>query len=596
MTGRVHILLILLFVIMQDVTAAAARQFVLLDPLSADSSQCDSFSDTFRQQLQRESGDPGALLFFFPPAAESGLSALDPVSAPNGIDQNRSIVIEQLQKLLEPEDRLTYLAFEQMSTADIVERLSQVVSMKQATLKIKLFRNKGEVSSFAAEANLSPAMVDEIACYDPDEPRFSYSAVLRKTRKLLASWLNVPAHFISPESDLIENLGVDHYQVYELLQKLSRAFRVKAPQDEITTVSDIVAYIQKAESLSQQKGKGEKQQSYIQTVYYGTNRHRSVSKKPEEFYSGKREPDTKIHYGSVTVSIPGSHKSGVLETTFMGFEFLRNPKQHLYLKTVNETSRDQFFQMLNEQLVNPGSDELAQDAIVFIHGFNVAFEEAARRTAQIAFDIRFPGLPLFFSWPSDARLLGYMADREDAIWSVAYLEQFLGELLKHTNVKRFHLIAHSMGNQVLIGALHHIAMRHPPTAPLFENIIFAAPDFDAELFEQQIASEVLGLANNWTVYASNKDMALNFSTTVNSAVRLGTPLTALAGMQVIDATGIEVSPWNVPEFHSYYATKNQVIKDVAATIQRKSIDQRDLVLKKTRNDVSYWVLKKPKQE
>ena len=91
-------------------------------------------------------------------------------------------------------------------------------------------------------------------------------------------------------------------------------------------------------------------------------------------------------------------------------------------------------------------------------------------------------------------------------------------------------------------------------------------------------------------------MALNFSTTVNSAVRLGTPLTALAGMQVIDATGIEVSPWNVPEFHSYYATKNQVIKDVAATIQRKSIDQRDLVLKKTRNDISYWVLKKPKQE
>ena len=62
-----HILLILLFMIIQDVNAAATRQFVVLDPLSPDSSQCESFSSAFGQQLERESDAHGAVLLFLPP-------------------------------------------------------------------------------------------------------------------------------------------------------------------------------------------------------------------------------------------------------------------------------------------------------------------------------------------------------------------------------------------------------------------------------------------------------------------------------------------------------------------------------------------------
>jgi len=596
MIGRVHMLLILLLLTTQGVNAAAARQFVLLDPLSVDSSQCESFSNAFRRQLEGESDAHATVLLFLPPVAQSSSSTLASANASNGIDQNRAVVIEQLQMLLKTGDTITYLAFNHASTAAVVERLNAVVAQKQAALRVTLFRDREDALYLsAADSHLPQFRVDEVFCYDPDEAPFGYPAVLRKTRKLLASWLNIPPELIFPESDLIHNLGADHIRVYELLQKLSRAFRVEAPQHEITGVSDIVAYIQGAESISMHKGIGEKQDFYIRTVYYGTNRQRTGTSKPEDFYSGERESSAKIHYGSVAVSIPKSHKKGRLESSFMGLRSLRDQKRHLFIKTMNEVSRDLFFQMLDGKLADPENDELAQDAIVFIHGFNVSFEEAARRTAQIAFDINFPGLPLLFSWPSDAALLGYMADREDAVWSVAYLERFINELRDKTKVKRFHLIAHSMGNQVLIGALHRIAMKDSPTAPLFENIILAAPDFDAELFEQQIAPEVLGLANNWTVYASDKDMALNISTSVNSTVRLGIPLTVLEGMQVIDATGVEVSPWNVPEFHSYYATKRRVIKDLEDAIHSKTLDQRNLLLK-TKNHIKYWVLNESEDE
>ena len=44
------------------------------------------------------------------------------------------------------------------------------------------------------------------------------------------------------------------------------------------------------------------------------------------------------------------------------------------------------------------------DILVFLHGYNVSFEEAALRAAQISCDLKFPGLSAFFSWPSQGTL------------------------------------------------------------------------------------------------------------------------------------------------------------------------------------------------
>lgn len=44
------------------------------------------------------------------------------------------------------------------------------------------------------------------------------------------------------------------------------------------------------------------------------------------------------------------------------------------------------------------------EAFVFVHGFNVPFHEAAKRTAQMAFDMHFEGLPILYSWPSRASI------------------------------------------------------------------------------------------------------------------------------------------------------------------------------------------------
>ncbi|HOV04178.1 MAG TPA: hypothetical protein PLG99_07190, partial [Kaistiaceae bacterium] len=71
--------------------------------------------------------------------------------------------------------------------------------------------------------------------------------------------------------------------------------------------------------------------------------------------------------------------------------------------------------------------------------------------------------------------------------------------------------------------------------------------------------------------------ALNISSTINAVERLGTPLTVIDGYQIIDATKIEVTPWNVPEFHSYYATKTKVITDMIAVLKGETPEERALV-------------------
>jgi esterase/lipase superfamily enzyme len=152
-----------------------------------------------------------------------------------------------------------------------------------------------------------------------------------------------------------------------------------------------------------------------------------------------------------------------------------------------------------------------------------------------------------------------------------------------------------MGNQGLIRALHRIALTSEPGGePLFENVILAAPDFDAQVFTEQIAPQIVGLARRWTLYASANDQALRASS-ILSVPRLGMPLALTPGVDTVDASGIDVTPWSVPEFHSYYASKQRVILDLVGVLEGLGPAERHLLI----NDdgpVPYWVVDGGSQE
>jgi esterase/lipase superfamily enzyme len=404
--------------------------------------------------------------------------------------------------------------------------------------------------------------------------------VLIAVTQIAADRLGIPVAALGRRTSFL-SLGADEMTRYEINATAVDRFAVQGLVGELSydTAQDLSLAISEVQDIAasvHSRSLPSENKVIEQTVFYSTNRQSDPQAvELDERFSGERASGKKLAYGAAVVSIPASHRRGLLEGPFLGMKIFEDAQSHILLQSLNTLDENGFYDEISTSLSKSSGGDWDQQAIVFIHGFNVPFTEAVVRTAQVAYDIGFTGAPILFSWPSDASLFGYMSDREDAAWSVNYLREFLETTLARLEAKKVHLIAHSMGNQVLIGALQQMQLAKP-RSNLFESVILAAPDFDAELFADQIAPLVRDVTNRWTIYTSDKDAALDISLEVNNNRRLGQPVTPIAEFDVIDATGIEVSPWSVPEFHSYYATKQQVISDIRQALSGVDAASRGL--------------------
>jgi esterase/lipase superfamily enzyme len=48
------------------------------------------------------------------------------------------------------------------------------------------------------------------------------------------------------------------------------------------------------------------------------------------------------------------------------------------------------------EATNAGKQADTPEALVFVHGYNVNFNDAVRRAAQIAYDLEFAGIPMVY--------------------------------------------------------------------------------------------------------------------------------------------------------------------------------------------------------
>jgi len=140
-------------------------------------------------------------------------------------------------------------------------------------------------------------------------------------------------------------------------------------------------------------------------VWFGTNR------KPHPHGSGfTGDRHSRVTRGRVEVYVPESHRFGETGTAFwrrlLRFD-LRDDR--LRVQHIDVQERDAFFREI--QKANEAARESGEtpQALFFLHGYNVTFEEAAIRAAQIGFDVKAPGATAFFSWPSRGSVTAYPA-------------------------------------------------------------------------------------------------------------------------------------------------------------------------------------------
>ena len=188
-------------------------------------------------------------------------------------------------------------------------------------------------------------------------------------------------------------------------------------------------------------------------------------------------------YGSAVVRVPEAHSIGSIERptdlTIFGFTVWRtdeDEKKHFTIKSVEGLSREDFVSTME----NSG----LHGAMVFVHGFNTTFDDAIFRTAQIAYDAHFPGVPIAFCWPSKGELIDYDYDRESALFSRDAFLELLHLICVDAGINKLYVIAHSMGNQIVVDALAH-AQDAGLNLKLSE-LIMAAPDVDFDVFKSLI--------------------------------------------------------------------------------------------------------------
>jgi esterase/lipase superfamily enzyme len=314
----------------------------------------------------------------------------------------------------------------------------------------------------------------------------------------------------------------------------------------------------------------------IVRVYYGTNRSKVPDKRVAFDYDTTQ---TTLSLGTATVSIPEDHRLGQWEKSL--FDSMANQSDHVMLLTVIPQSTGEFTTSINERVARSSKKE----AFVFVHGYNTTFQQAIERTAILAYDLKFDGAPIAFAWPSRAKPKWYVSDEEAAQTSVEDLENFLQLVAKDSGATSIHLIAHSMGNSILLQALRALQERqHQPTN--LANLVLVAPDVRVAYF-QQLMGHLRDVPRRATLYASSRDRALIASREFHDFPRAGeagSGILVLDGMDSIDVSAVDTSLSG----HSYIGDNRSVISDLYYLISGDDPPEKRVCLS-PRHRATYWV-------
>lgn len=291
-------------------------------------------------------------------------------------------------------------------------------------------------------------------------------------------------------------------------------------------------------------------------VWYATDRRLEGDE-----FTGERGAG--LTYGHVEVSIPLAHQTGVIERpSLWRMEFSESTAKHMVVLERAVEDRERFLAQIRA-LVAASAGE---SSFVFVHGYNVGFDDAARRTAQITYDLDFPGAPVFYSWPSQGTLEGYPTDETNVEWSQLNLKAFLLDYAQNSGAKNIYLIAHSMGNRALTRAVTQLFLEHPEMRGRFREIILTAPDIDADVFKRDLAPKLVAGCDKVTLYVSNGDKALLASKKFHGYPRAGdssTEIVVVPGVETVDASGLDTSFLE----HSYFASSSSVLGDIRRLVR-----------------------------
>jgi esterase/lipase superfamily enzyme len=318
-------------------------------------------------------------------------------------------------------------------------------------------------------------------------------------------------------------------------------------------------------------------------VIYATNRVPGASGEDCSAESYGVEVSSFVSYGVCGMNVPKLHEVG-------GFEAAPNPRAdpHKYFRSLSHLPLGEA--SFKERLLR----SKPTDALVFVHGFNVKFDEAVLRSAQIAYDLKFQGPVVLFSWPAgpgpgmlDGAIISrtYEMNRANAANSINAAADFL-KTLSGLGIT-VHMMVHSMGHQVVLPAVGKAAVE--VRDPFLGEVVLNAPDVPVKDF-QRLAPRLRALSDRVTVYCSYNDNAIAASETFNRSRRMGGCERA-EGVDVVNVGGIDAPALGIGGLgHGYYASR-PILTDIHQVLLGVEAPRRLFIRKSEPNSTEDYYLR-----
>jgi esterase/lipase superfamily enzyme len=290
--------------------------------------------------------------------------------------------------------------------------------------------------------------------------------------------------------------------------------------------------------------------------------------------------DTEMHFGICKINVPKKHSTGQINFTRDGRQ-----SSHDYFKVLQAKS-------LSEDTIIDFLKKTKRTPLVFVHGFNVKYQEAVLRAAQIAYDLKYQGPIILFTWPAgagdgffDDKMIArtYENNLKNAQSSIETFKKFMSNIQRHD--LKINLVVHSMGHQVVLPALKALGDEKSLTT-FINELILNAPDFSANDFTHLIEN-IKTTSKRVTLYCSYNDKAMTASETYNNNERLGA-CTFVEGVDTVNVSLIDALSSGLG--HSYYSSR-AILTDVFQVLLGMDADQRLFIRKSEPNSTEKYFLR-----
>jgi esterase/lipase superfamily enzyme len=287
-------------------------------------------------------------------------------------------------------------------------------------------------------------------------------------------------------------------------------------------------------------------------------------------FQGRRQEG--VSFGRIDVSVPPQRRPGTISYPKSGAK--PDPRTDFLVSAHQSFSRPEDFRAdLRRAVAARPRDE--RDVVLFVHGYNNTFAEGLYRFAQIEHDMKLPGVPIHFSWPSRAQPLAYAADRDSVLFSRDGLTRSIA-LAADSGSGKVILIAHSMGAELMMESLRQLAIAGDRrTLDRIDAVVLLSPDIDVGLFRMQ-AHAIGRLPQPFIIFTSGRDKALDLSALISAEpVRLGS-LTDARPLADLPVTLVDVGAFSTGSGHFNVATSPALIQILSQAPKLESVFSGDV--------------------